>query len=176
MGSLKNGLEWRHDFTAILYALKVPDFALPLGTWLTSYPGFLKVLTASTLVLEMAGALLLFCPFRTKTVRFFVIVAFVLMQIGLALTLKLGLFPLVSMAALLPFVASSFWDRLFSKLRTSERAGLRIYYDANCGFCKKSLRLIKTFFLLPQTRTIAAQSDAAINEDMVRTQFLGGNR
>ena len=167
-GILKNGLEWRHDFTAILYALKVPDFALPLGTWLTSYPGFLKVVTASTLVLEMAGALLLFCPFRTKTVRGFVIVAFVLMQLGLALTLTLGLFPLISIAALLPFIASSFWDRLFSSLRTSERTGLRIYYDANCGFCKKSLRLIKTFFLLPETRTIAAQSDAEINEDMVQ--------
>ena len=167
-GILKNGLEWRHDFTAILYALKVPDFALPLGTWLTSYPGFLKVVTACTLVLEMAGALLLFSPFRTKTVRFFVIVAFVFMQLGLALTLTLGLFPLISMAALLPFITSSFWDRLFSRLRTSQRSGLRIYYDANCGFCKKSLRLIKTFFLLPETRTIAAQSDPAIHEDMTQ--------
>lgn len=167
-GILKNGLEWRHDFTAILYALKVPDFALPLGTWLTSYPGFLKVVTASTLVLEMAGALLLFCPFRTKTVRFFVMVAFVFMQLGLALTLTLGLFPLISIAALLPFITSSFWDRLFSRLRTSQRSGLRIYYDANCGFCKKSLRLIKTFFLLPETRTIAAQSDPAIHEDMTQ--------
>jgi len=167
-GILKNGLEWRHDFTAILYALKTPDFALPLGVWLTSYPGLLRALTASTLVLEMAGALLLFSPFRTKTVRFFVVIAFVFLQLGMALTLKLGLFPLISTAALLPFIASSFWDRLFSRLRTSERTGLRIYYDANCGFCKKSLRLIKTFFLLPETRTIAAQNDSAINEDMVQ--------
>ncbi len=167
-GILKNGLEWRHDFTATLYALKTPDFALPMGVWLTSYPGVLQALTASTLVLEMAGALLLFCPFRTKKVRLFVIAAFVLMQLGLALTLKLGLFPLVSTAALLPFVTGSFWDRLFSRLRTAQRTGLRIYYDANCGFCKKSLRLIKTFFLLPETRTIAAQSDAAINQDMAK--------
>jgi predicted DCC family thiol-disulfide oxidoreductase YuxK len=167
-GILKNGLEWRHDFTAILYALKVPDFALPLGTWLTSYPGFLKVLTASTLVLEMAGALLLFCPFRTKTVRCFVIVAFFFMQLGLALTLTLGLFPLVSTAALLPFVTSSFWDRRFSRLRTSDRTDLRIYYDGNCGFCTKGLKLIKTFFLLPDTKAIAAQSDPAIHEDMIQ--------
>jgi hypothetical protein len=147
-GILKNGLEWRHDFTAIFYALKAPDFALPLGAWLTSYPGWLKILTASTLVLEMAGALLLFCPFRTKTVRLFVVVAFLFLQLGMALTLKLGLFPLISTAALLPFITSSFWDRLFSWLRTSERTELRIYYDANCAFCKKSLKLIMTFFLL----------------------------
>ncbi len=167
-GVLKNGLEWRHDFTAILYSLKAPDYALPLGVWMTSYPGWLKVLTASTLVLEMAGALLLFCPFRTKTVRFFVILAFFFLQLGLALTLRLGLFPVVSVAALLPFVPGSFWDRLFSRLRTPERTGLRIYYDADCGFCKKSLRFIKTFFLLPDTQVLPAQNDPAIHEEMLQ--------
>jgi predicted DCC family thiol-disulfide oxidoreductase YuxK len=165
-GVLKNGLEWRYDFTAILYTLKSPDYALPLGVWITSYPGWLKILTASTLVLEMAGALLLFCPFRTKTVRFWVILAFFSLQLGLALTLKLGLFPLVSMAALLPFIPGSFWDRIFSRLRTPDRTGLRIYYDAECGFCKKLLRLIHTFFLLPDTNTQPAQSDPAIDKDM----------
>ncbi len=165
-GVLKNGLEWRHDFTAIFYTLKSPDYALPLGVWMTSYPGWLKVLTASTLVLEMAGAILLFCPFRTKTVRFWVILAFFCLQLGLALTLKLGLFPLVSMAALLPFIPGSFWDRMLSQLRTTERTGLRIYYDADCGFCKKLLRLIHTFFLLPDTNIQPAQSDPAIDKDM----------
>lgn len=165
-GVLKNGLEWRHDFTAILYTLKSPDYALPLGIWLTSYPSWLKIFTASTLVLEMAGALLLFCPFRTKTVRFWVILAFFSLQLGLALTLKLGLFPLVSMAALLPFIPGSVWDRLLSRLRTPERMGLRIYYDAECGFCKKLLRLIHTFFLLPDTNIQPAQSDPAIDRDM----------
>lgn len=165
-GVLKNGLEWRHDFTAILYTLKSPDYALPLGVWMTSYPGWLKILTASTLVLEMAGALLLFCPFRTKTVRFWVILSFFSLQLGLALTLKLGLFPLVSMAALLPFIPGSFWDRILSRLRTPERTGLRIYYDAECGFCKKLLRLIHTFFLLPDTNIQPAQSDPVIDKDM----------
>jgi predicted DCC family thiol-disulfide oxidoreductase YuxK len=165
-GVLKNGLEWRHDFTAILYSLKAPDFALPFGVWMTSYPGLLKVLTACTLVLEMAGALLLFCPFRTKAVRFFVILAFFFLQLGMALTLSLALFPVVSTAALLPFVASSFWNRFFRGLRTAERTGLHIYYDADCGFCKKSLRLIRTFFLLPETQIQPAQSDLAIQEDM----------
>lgn len=167
-GVLKNGPEWRHDFTAISYALKVPDFALPIGVWMTSYPGWLKFLTVSTLVLEMAGALLLFCPFRTKFVRFCVILAFVFLQIGLGVTLRLGLFPVVSVAALLPFVTSSAWDRLFSRLRTSERAGLRIYYDGNCGFCQRSLGLIKTFFLLPGTHILPAQSDPGIHEEMLR--------
>lgn len=167
-GVLKNGLEWRHDFTAILYTLKAPDYALPLGVWMTSYPGWLKVLTAATLVLEMAGALLLFCPFRTKTVRFFVILAFFFLQVGLALTMRLGLFPVISMAAFLPFVSSSFWDRFLSRLRTSERLGLRIYYDADCGFCKKTLRIIRTFFLLPDTQVLPAQDFPAIQKDMVQ--------
>lgn len=165
-GVLKNGVEWRHDFTAILYTLKSPDYALPLGVWLTSFPGWLKVLTASTVVLEIAGALLLFCPFRTKTVRFFVILAFFFLQLGMALTLKLGLFPLVSTVALLPFIPGSFWDRLLSRLKTPERMGLRIYYDADCGFCKKLLQLINTFFLLPDTKIQPAQNDPAIEEEM----------
>jgi predicted DCC family thiol-disulfide oxidoreductase YuxK len=166
-GILKNGIEWRHDFTAIMYSLKAPDYVLPVGLWLTSYPGILKALTVSTLILEIAGGLLLFCPFRTKTVRFYIILALCCLQLGLALTLQLGLFPLVSIAAVLPFIPGSFWDRIFKRLRTPQRTGLRIYYDANCGFCRKSLRLLKTFFLLPETEATAAQDDATIEKEMI---------
>jgi predicted DCC family thiol-disulfide oxidoreductase YuxK len=167
-GLVKNGLEWRHDFTAISYALSAPDFALPLGTWLLSCTLCLKALTAVTLVLEIAGALLLFFPFHTKTVRLVVMVAFLFLQVGIALTLNLGLFPLVSIVGLLPFLPGPVLDNAFGRFRRKQRPGLRIYYDADCGFCKKSLRLIKAFLLLPEAQLLAAKSDPNFYADMLR--------
>lgn len=109
-GILKNGPEWRQEFTAIYYVLSAPDYATKLGHWMTSWPmPILQAITASTIVVEMSGAILLFSPLVTRTIRSLVLPAFLLLQIGLALTMKLGLFPLVSTAAILPFIP---WELL----------------------------------------------------------------
>lgn len=120
-GVLKNGKEWRHDFTAIEYVLKSPDFPLPLGSLLTAVPSFLKVVTIATLLVELVGPLLLFLPFFTKTARRVAIAAFVALQLGLMLTMKLGLFPIISTAALLSFVPTSFWDGLATRFGNAKR-------------------------------------------------------
>lgn len=166
-GILKNGAEWRHEFTAIYYVLSAPDFATWLGRWMASWPmPILKGITASTIVLEISGAILLFSPWVTRTIRALVLPAFVLLQIGLGLTMKLGLFPLISTAALLPFIPGRLWDKIFLRLRTPSWTGLRIYYDGDCKFCKKAVLLIKEFCLWPDTFVGPAQASSDIFADM----------
>jgi predicted DCC family thiol-disulfide oxidoreductase YuxK len=166
-GILKNGPEWRGEFTAIYYVLSAPDYATSLGRWMTSWPmPILKAITASTIVLEMSGAVLLFSPLATRTIRSLVLPAFLLLQIGLALTMKLGLFPVVSTAAILPFIPGWLWDKLFFRLRSPSRTGLRIYYDGDCKFCRKAVRLIKEFCLGPDTFVGPAQTHPDIHADM----------
>ena len=114
----------------------------------------------------MSGAILLFSPLVTRTIRSLVLPAFLLLQIGLALTMKLGLFPLISTAAILPFISGSFWNRLSNRLSTPSRTGLRIYYDGDCTFCRKAVLLIKEFCLRPETFVEPAQSYPDIHEDM----------
>lgn len=166
-GILKNGPEWREQFTAINYVVSVPDYATSLGHWMGSWPRpILKAITISTIVLEIGGAVLLFSPIVNRTIRSVVLPAFLLLQVGLVVTMKLGLFPVISTAAILPFIPGGFWNKLFSRLRTSPRAGLRIYYDGNCMFCRKAVLLIKEFCLLPETLVGPAQANPETFKEM----------
>jgi len=166
-GILKNGPEWRQELTAIYYVLSAPDYATLLGHWMASWPmPVLQAITASTIVLEISGAVLLFSPLVNRTIRSLVLPAFLFLQIGLALTMKLGLCPLISTAAILPFIPGWLWDKLSFRLRTPSRTGLRIYYDADCKFCRKAVRLIKEFCLWPDTFVGLAQARPDIYVDM----------
>jgi len=166
-GILKNGPEWRHDFTAISYVVNSPDYATSLGHLMASWPmPILKAVTVSTIVIEIGGPLLLFSPVVNRTIRTMVLPAFFLLQLGLVLTMRLGLFPLISTAAILPFISGRFWNKMFARLRTPSRAGLRIYYDGDCTFCRKAVLLIKEFCLWPETHVEPAQASAEIYREM----------
>ncbi|MEO1394117.1 MAG: DCC1-like thiol-disulfide oxidoreductase family protein [Cyanobacteria bacterium J06634_5] len=47
-----------------------------------------------------------------------------------------------------------------------KRSGLRIFYDADCGFCKKVVHLIRMLLVLPHTPLATAQSIPEINTAM----------
>lgn len=51
-------------------------------------------------------------------------------------------------------------------LKLKERQGLKIYYDADCGFCKNTVYSIKNNFLIPETQIYPAQDKKEIEEDM----------
>lgn len=117
-GILKSGTEWRSEFTAIYYALEIDQLQLPVGGWLLELPlPVLKAMTASTMVAELVLPFLLF-PLLfglerwRNGIRFAVAAALIGFHIGLALTLRLGIFPWVNMVSLLVFLPSFVWDKL----------------------------------------------------------------
>lgn len=120
----------------------------------------------SLIWLAWFGILLLFVPFRTGFFRCCAIAVFILLHVGLALTLNLGFFPTLSIVSCLAFLPSSVWDSLYKRLSTPERRGLKIYYDAECGFCKKVVHLFRTFLILPGTPLLLAQEEPTIFVDM----------
>jgi len=160
--ALKSGPEWR-DGSAVYYALQIDHFAKPFARHVLNHPLLMRGLTYGVWGLEALGPWLLFAPQRTEPIRLAVVGALAAIQLGLWSCLELGMFPWVSIVALLPLLPSSVWDRLFSRLRTPNQRGLAIYYDRDCGFCKKMVLLIRTFLLLPETPIVAAQEDEAIN-------------
>lgn len=46
--------------------------------------------------------------------------------------------------------------------------GITVYYDGDCGFCKKTVLILKKFFLLPEATLLPAQSDTSVLADMQR--------
>lgn len=166
--ALKSHPIWVSEFSAVYYALSIEQFVTPLGKLIYPYAGLMQALTVFTLYLEIIGPALAFLPVWTGPVRIVVILLFFALHAGFGLTMRLGFFPWISAASWLVFLPSSFWDRLFAWLRTPSRLGLKVYYDGDCGFCKRGARLLHTFLLLPETPLLPAQSDATVHETMVK--------
>jgi len=162
---LKSGATWKEG-NAIYYALNIDQLATPLGHYLLNFPRLLKFLTYSTIWFERLGPLLPFIPFFTGPLRTAAVFLFILFHFGMGLCLKLGIFSYVSAVAWLVFLPSWFWEKIFYRLRTPERLGLKIYYDEGCDYCKKSALIFKTFFSLPETALLAAQIEPSIFAEM----------
>lgn len=159
-GLLKEGPEWRSDFSAVAYTLRAEEYTTAIGKWMTILPlEFLQLVTISVLVLELAGPVLMFMPKRTALFRMPVILLFAGLQLGFGASLSVGIFPLISTAALLPLVPTEVWQRLFRP-----RAQAQIHYDADCGFCFKTASILATFLGAPRPK--AAQNDESIYADL----------
>jgi len=157
---------WFPKLTAVYYALSFDQYAAPLGQFLLNFPPLLVFSTVATLILEWIGPLFLFIPWRTTFFRCATIITFILLHVGFGLTLHIGLFPALGIFVWLVFIPTEVWDSLSKRVYTPQRAGLRIYYDADCGFCKKVVYLLRTFLILPKTPLQTAQDDPSIYADM----------
>jgi hypothetical protein len=80
-----------------------------LGDVLAGYPGLLRLLGRLWLGLLVGSILLVLLTGRYRTA---LVSLFAAGHLGMFLTLRLGLFPLVSVAALLPFLPPAVWDRV----------------------------------------------------------------
>jgi hypothetical protein len=117
-GLMKTGDDWHITGTAIARALQQSYWSHPPGDMLLRYPDLLRWLSLAVPWFEIAGTGAMFMPIWTAPIRVLTIIAFVIFQAGLALSIQLNLFPWVSSTALLPFVPGGVWDRL-----TGERPG-----------------------------------------------------
>ncbi|QLE56272.1 HTTM domain-containing protein [Nostoc sp. TCL26-01] len=152
--------------TAVYYSLSFDQYATPIGHFLLNFPALLTLFTYVTLVLEWVAPLLLFVPVRNSFFRMCAVITFVMLHAGFGLTLNLGIFPFLSIFSWLAFLPSSFWHALHKRLQTPARQGLKIYFDADCGFCKKVVHLLRTLLILPGTPLLMAQEYPDIYADM----------
>lgn len=163
---IKTGREWFPDGTALYYALSVDQFATGLGKFLLGFPELMQYLTYFVFFAELIGPIFLFVPFFFGYIRIFAVFLFLILFIGMGANLNLGPFPWICSTALIVFLPALFWDKLFSLLKTKRRAGLKIYYDEQCSFCRKSVGLLTTFFLLPETQIIPAVKNRKVFSEM----------
>lgn len=103
---------WRSG-EAIRYVFGLDHLTVGLGDALASYPTLLVALDRLWLAMLVGSVLLIVVTGRARTA---LVGLFVGAHLGMALTMRLGLFPLISIAALLPFLPPSAWDRIESVL------------------------------------------------------------
>ena len=107
--AFKSNAHWARG-NAIAASLEYSFFGRPMASGLLAYPVVLSALTVSVLVLEWSGVFL-FSPWWTGRVRLLVVALLACMHVGIALLMSVGLFPFVSLAGLILFLPSSFWQK-----------------------------------------------------------------
>jgi hypothetical protein len=104
---------------AIFYALHLDTWATPLGIRMRDFPSLLEPITYGTLGLELFGPFLAFVPIYTAAFRLATVALFWAFHVGLAAHMNIGLFPLFSMVAWLPFVPTEAWTRFGAAASTA---------------------------------------------------------
>jgi predicted DCC family thiol-disulfide oxidoreductase YuxK len=159
---LKSAPDWLPDGTAVYFAFHIDQFATPVAEWLRQFPGLMRTLTFYVWWLELLGPLLIFSPWLRVPLRTTLVVLFVSMEIGFMACLRIGLFPFISIASILLFLPGEVWDRIARRIATARRAGLTMFYDADCGFCEKTCRILRELLILPGARILPAQPDPRV--------------
>jgi hypothetical protein len=103
---------------AIQYALGLDQLTVFLGDALAQYPLALGFLGRVWLGLLVSSVLLVVLTGRPRAV---LASLFVGMHFGMALTMRLGIFPVVSIVGLIPFLPPEFWDVAGRRFRESGR-------------------------------------------------------
>ena len=170
---LKTAPEWRKEFSAVYYALNIQQMSTPLGRFLLHFPKVLPWLTRGTLVHEGSLPLLLLTPFFAGPARLLAVILIFTLHIALALSIRLGHFPYIACMAALPLIPTWFWERAWvrriapwSSGESTAGEGVIVFYDANCHFCSKMVRVLRTFLLIPKAELQPAQEYPATHLEM----------
>jgi hypothetical protein len=108
---LKDGPEWRSDFTAVERAISLEYWARPAASSLREHPTVTSILTAAVLGFEAAVAPLLLSPWRTGLARYVAVGGLCVLQLGFAVFLWLDTFPMIAAAMTLGLLPASLWSR-----------------------------------------------------------------
>jgi len=162
---------WWPDGTAAYYLLSYDQSVTAPGQLFLNLGPVLSITTFVVLVLEWIVPLLIWSPAKNDLCRMVAIITLSLLSVVSGLVLNLGIFPFLIAFIWFAFIPTSFWELLSKRVYGSERegparTGVKIYYDADCGFCKKVVHLIRMLLVLPHTPLATAQSIPEINEAM----------
>jgi len=169
---LKSDAVWRDSMDAAFYVLSLEHYVTPLGAYLREFTGFLKIATGYVLTVEFIGPLLALALLGQTQLRLIALCLFASLHFAFLLSLHMGLFPLIGIAALLlllpPVVFNSVSNWRNKKRRWQEKQAINIYYDQDCGFCLKMTLVFRALFLPAEVQIAPAQSVARIGEILER--------
>ena len=170
---LKTAPEWRKDYSAVYYALSIQQMSTPIGHFLLHFPKLLPWLTREALLHESSIPVLLLNPFFAGPTRLLAVILILVLHISLGLCIRLGHFPYIACMAAIPFIPTWFWERSWVRRiapwitgATKDGDGLVIFYDGNCSFCSKAVRILRTFLLIPNAELVVSQEFPATELEM----------
>lgn len=186
---VKTGDGWLGNFSATIRILANERYASGLGDFLIQMPNLCKLITISTLLLELLAGFLLFFPIHTtygRIIRWAGLIGLCLFHVSVFLTLNIGIFQPLALATLIPFipVKEKEWAPTVLTERPSRDLALTIVQFllvfSYTPFRLGNLRiLLSTFFLNPPWMMMAPDTPNrrvafqyfGISKDGSRTQL-----
>lgn len=110
--ALLKGVEWNTDFTAMYYVYGLDQVVYPFSKKLFYYPELLKKLTFVAYYFELLVPLIFFIPIKHQWFRLAGVVAIIFFHSLNAMTLFIGLFPLIGIVTVIGILPSLAMDRL----------------------------------------------------------------
>lgn len=167
---------WYTDASAIYYALQLDQFLTPFGEFFRTLPyKLLQLITWMVFAIEVIFPYLFFIPWKNNTLRWILIFTFVGFHFSLFTVFYIGFFPWACMAYWLIFIPSNFWDTVFISWRKTQE-NVTIYYDPDCGICKRMCFLIRAFLGLQYINIQAGSSQDIHKQILDNNSWLVQNK
>lgn len=144
---LKTDPVWHVHGSAVWLAIHLDSFATPLAHWFRQFAALTFPLTLFVFLIELFSPCLLFFPDSRLRVRTATLALLAAMHVGFRLFLNIGHFWLASLASLTLFLPGRVWDFVAARWWTPEQRRIEIWYDRDCGFCRKVALILREFHL-----------------------------
>ncbi len=134
--------------TAVYYTSRLSEFWRFPVPYVFEHMWTIKIWTWATLVVEFALGTLVW----VKELRYWVLLAGLLMHLGIDYSMNIQLFAFVMVSAYVLFVAPEHLERAFAWMRAkwnamtgfgTGRQAIPVLYDGNCSFCTRSVEVLK---------------------------------
>lgn len=181
----KTGAPWRETMDAAYLAVQLDHIATPLGYFMRDYPALLTIGTWFVLYVEYAVIFLVLSPVFNVHLRFLTLVLLIFMHGVFLVSLHIGLFPLIDYVSLTVLVPAALWVWLSRRAtagtqqahgsvdntsvtdpKVDHRESIKIFYDGDCGFCRKTCLVLREFLLPSSVPILKAQSDPYVHKIM----------
>jgi PAS domain-containing protein len=133
------------------------------------FSGLLYASNYAVIAFQLAFPFLIYCPWRNSLTRGFALTVAALTHVSFIFCLTVGGFPYLCLIMLLLLVPDAWVTHLLRERR--DRLGrVAIFYEPDCGFCKRVSLLLREFLLSPTTQVRPASDDSDAMRLLVEKQ------
>ncbi len=112
---------------------------------------------------QICFVMMVYSPVFNNMTRILGLIGAILMHVGFMIFMNVGFFPYLCLAYLLFFVPDEWIIRARERHRL-KLSGIKIFYDPDCGFCKKTALLLREFCLNEQVAVLPSSADPRAND------------
>ena len=155
---------WFKDYDSVYYALSLDMFSSAFGDMLLPFKGIMKFMSFYAFWLEGIGPFLLLIAFKRDLFRGIAVFLFWGLHAGIWATMILGNFPPGCMIIWCALIPSSWWNKLGEWLIKYQPEAIKLYYDVDCGFCRKFCLILKEILFLKNVEILPSNQDKKIHQ------------